>query len=393
MAWMAGALTFPRETMAGMDDKNSGAAESFEVMLSGDVMTGRGIDQILPHPGGPRLYEPYVKDARQYVELAEQVNGPIPRPTEYAYIWGDALDELRQRSPMLKIINLETSVTASDRYWREKGIHYRMHPRNLPCLQAAGIDCCVLANNHVLDWGHAGLEETLASLKRAGLQSAGAGMHDTAAAAPAVLAAGSDRRVIVFAFAHASSGVPGSWAATAVRPGVNLLPDFTAATAERIGESVSALKQDRDIAVASIHWGGNWGYDIPPTHRNFARALIDHAGIDVVHGHSSHHPLGMEVHRGRLILYGCGDLINDYEGIRGYTDYRPDLALLYFLSFTSADQRLTTVDLVPMRLARMRLHRASRADASWLRAMLEREGERLGTSVEISPQGSLQLRW
>jgi poly-gamma-glutamate capsule biosynthesis protein CapA/YwtB (metallophosphatase superfamily) len=65
------------------------------VFLCGDVMTGRGIDQILPHPSDPQIHEAFVSDARTYVALAEEVNGPIPQPVELSYIWGDALAELQ----------------------------------------------------------------------------------------------------------------------------------------------------------------------------------------------------------------------------------------------------------------------------------------------------------
>src|SRR3989442_10236099 len=58
------------------------------VVLTGDVMTGRGIDQILPCASGPELHEAYVRDARVYVELADAVNGPIPRCVDPGYIWG-----------------------------------------------------------------------------------------------------------------------------------------------------------------------------------------------------------------------------------------------------------------------------------------------------------------
>jgi poly-gamma-glutamate capsule biosynthesis protein CapA/YwtB (metallophosphatase superfamily) len=49
-----------------------------------------------------------------------------------------------------------------------------------------------------------------------------------------------------------------------------------------------------------------------------AYAFIDTAGIDVIHGHSSHHAKPIEIYRGKLILYGCGDFLNDYEGMRAY---------------------------------------------------------------------------
>ncbi len=64
-----------------------------KIFLCGDVMTGRGIDQILPEPCGPVLYEDYVRSALGYLQLAERANGPIPRPVDFDYIWGAALDE------------------------------------------------------------------------------------------------------------------------------------------------------------------------------------------------------------------------------------------------------------------------------------------------------------
>ena len=150
------------------------ATRSHDVTLfvCGDVMTGRGIDQILPDPSAPELQESCVRDAREYVALAEQVNGPLARPVDFRYIWGDALAELDRVSPHARIINLETSITTSDTYWPGKGIHYRMNPRNVPCLTAARVDVCALANNHVLDFGYAGLEETLRTL-----EAEGGGIH------------------------------------------------------------------------------------------------------------------------------------------------------------------------------------------------------------------------
>ena len=87
---------------------------SLRLFLCGDVMTGRGIDQVLPHPVDPVLYESCIGDAREYVDLAERANGPIPRPVRFDYIWGDALDELQRVGVDLKIVNLETTITSTD---------------------------------------------------------------------------------------------------------------------------------------------------------------------------------------------------------------------------------------------------------------------------------------
>ena len=363
------------------------------LFLCGDLMTGRGIDQVLPHPSAPAIHEPYVRRATRYVELAEAVNGPIPKPVDFSYIWGDALEELERVAPDVRIVNLETAVTRSDDYWKGKGINYRMHPANVPCLTAAKIDCCALANNHVLDWGTTGLAETLETLRRAKLKTAGAGRGRQEAEAPAILEVPSKGRVIVFSIGSVTSGIPPEWAAAEDRPGVALLADLSEETAGRIAARVAAVKQPGDLVVASIHWGSNWGYRIPPGQQRFARRLIDEAGVDVLHGHSSHHPRGIEVYRDRPILYGCGDFLNDYEGIGGYEQFRGDLALAYFVSLEPQTGRLARLAMTPFQIRSFRAHRASRDDAGWLRDTLSREGRALGTCVELQAETSLTLRW
>ncbi|MDY0351152.1 MAG: CapA family protein [Desulfobulbaceae bacterium] len=361
------------------------------LFLCGDVMTGRGVDQILPHPVDSALHESYVRDARVYVELAEEVNGPITRPAAAAYIWGDALSVLETVKPDLRIINLETAITTSDDY-QPKGINYRMHPRNSAVLSAASIDCSVLANNHVLDWGTEGLRETLETLEAAGIQQTGAGRDLAEAERPAVFGIPGRGRVLVFAYGSTTSGVPREWAAAPARPGINVLTDLSDATADRITASVAAVRQPGDIVVVSLHWGGNWGYDIPRAQQRFARRLIDGGGADLIHGHSSHHVKGIEVYRDKLILYGCGDFLNDYEGISGYEQFRGDLALMYFPTLAPSGE-LRELRMVPMQVRQLRTVRPGKDDVRWLHDVLNREGGRLNTQVWLGEDDSLSLLW
>ncbi len=349
------------------------------IFLCGDVMTGRGIDQILPHSCPPRLHEPFATSALDYVALAEAANGPIPRPASHAYVWGDALAVLQREDPAVRIINLETAVTLSEAA-DPKGINYRMHPRNAPVLDAARIDCCVLANNHVLDWGRAGLLETLDTLTAGGIATAGAGRNATSAEAPAVLDAPGGR-VLLFACGSRDSGIPATWAAGPGTPGVHLLPSLDEAAAQRLGRMLRQVKRPGDVAVASVHWGSNWGYDVPAEHRRFAHALVEQAGFDVVHGHSSHHPRPIEIRDDRPILYGCGDFLNDYEGIAGYEEFRGDLVLMYFVTIEPATGRTVRLRMVPLRIRRFRLEAAPDADAEWLRKTLDQECRRFGRRV------------
>lgn len=379
--------------MSQVINKTDKSNNNITLFLCGDVMTGRGIDQILPYPSKPYIYEPYVQNAKKYVALAEEVNGPISKPVSFPYIWGDALAEFERVDPDVRIINLETSITKSDDYWVGKGINYRMHPNNIHCISAASIDCCVLANNHVLDWGTAGLVETLDTLHDAGIKTAGAGENVMQAKAPAVLKTQNKGRVFVFSFGLESSGITEQAAAKKKRPGVNLLPDLSDTTVQQFRKDVLAIKRAGDIVVASIHWGGNWGYEIPPEHVQFAHQLIDSAEVDIIHGHSSHHPLGIEVYKGRPILYGCGDFLNDYEGITGYEEYRDDLALMYFLQMNVNSGKLISLEMVPTQIRRFRSNRASKKDAKWLSKTLNREGKKFNSHVKINKENNLLLSW
>ncbi len=367
-------------------------ANLLTLFLCGDVMTGRGIDQALPNPGHPRLHESYIKNAREYLLLAEQENGRIRTPVAFDYIWGDALREFEKRQPDLRLINLETSITTSNDFHPDKAVLYRMHPANVPCLAAAAIDGCTLANNHVLDWGEKGLIETLQTLDKAGLPCAGAGRNLAEAARPAIWEL-KQGRVVLFSCGMMNSGVPPDWAAKANQPGINFLPDFSGETLRLIGEAIAPYRAEGTVVVFSIHWGGNWGYKIPTSYRQFAHRLIDEAGVDLVHGHSSHHVKGIEVYHEKFILYGCGDFITDYEGIGGREEYRGDLALMYFTTLNPEDGKLMRLELVPLRMRNFKLNYVTNEDALWMENMLNREGENLGTSVEVKDDKTFLLKW
>ena len=362
------------------------------LFLCGDVMTGRGIDQALPHPVNPVLYEPYVRDAREYLQLAEKAHCSIPRPLGFDYIWGAALKELKRAEVDFRIVNLETAITSAETPWIGKAIHYRMHPLNIGCLSAAHIGACALANNHVLDWGYDGLSETLLSLGAAGIAHSGAGNDSDEAMQPAVLGTVRKGRLLVFSFGVTTSGIPEDWKATSTSPGVNLLDDLSEATAARLCDQMRTHQQPGDLLVASIHWGSNWGYEIPREQVVFAHRLIEE-GIAIVHGHSSHHVKAIEVFRGRLILYGCGDFLTDYEGISGHETFRGDLGVMYLIDLDSDTGELITARLVPMQMRRFRIERASAPDARWLCNLLNELGAKFRTETKLRDDNSLMLQW
>ena len=169
------------------------------------------------------------------------------------------------------------------------------------------------------------------------------------------------------------------------------LPDLSGAAADEVIARASAARQPGDVVVVSIHWGSNWGYDVDRDQACFAHRLIN-GGVDLIHGHSSHHPRPIETYRGKLILYGCGDCIDDYEGISGSPKaYRDDLRLLYFASVRPDTGELAALRMVPMQARKMRLHQARPADSKWLATILGQISRPFGARITREPGGALVL--
>lgn len=364
-----------------------------KIFLCGDVMTGRGIDQILPHSVDPTLHEYYVQDARRYVQLALEAGAQIPEHPDSGYPWGEAVEILNQQQPDCRIINLETAITTSDTYWESKGIHYRMHPENTDMLNHADIDLCVLGNNHVLDWGYSGMQETLSVLQKAGIQFCGAGHNANQAGQPALCDIGERQRLLVFSYGLPSAGVHPRWAAQPDQGGVNFLRDLSDSAFQKVHKQIQQWREPDDLVIISIHWGKNWGYHIPEEQRTFAHRLIEESDVDIIHGHSSHHIKGVEVYQGRPVFYGCGDLLNDYEGIAGHDRYRGELGLMYFPVLQSETGELERLEMVPTHIRNFRIQGASPSDSEWIRTTLQQECEQFNCRVTGTSEGTLLLHW
>lgn len=101
----------------------------------------------------------------------------------------------------------------------------------------------------------------------------------------------------------------------------------------------------------------------------------------------------IEVYRDRPILYGCGDFLNDYEGISGHAQYRPRLGLMYFPRMDPGTGRLLELAMIPTRVEGLRIRYANGDEARWLAGLLSREGRPFGTAVDRDEDNILRLRW
>ncbi|KAK8217592.1 hypothetical protein M8818_001351 [Zalaria obscura] len=287
---------------------------TFRLNFMGDVMLGRLIDQLFP----THINEPSeAHHAAQIKKNNPQLHGYGPR-----HPWGTTLPLLH--SADLNLINLETSATTHEAKWPNKVFNYRMHPANISALHEAKIDYAGLANNHTLDFSEEGLRETVRTVRGAGIAFAGAGDSEDEAAAPAVLFLPRGDRDGPLVHVYAASDHPSDWASV---PTFHMI-DYTTRTRERLKALLTSSRQDdRDVLkVFSVHWGPNYACQPSREIQSMAHFLIDECGVDVVHGHSSHHVQGVEKYKGKLIIYGCGDFVDDYAVTLGY---RNDLSAVW----------------------------------------------------------------
>jgi poly-gamma-glutamate synthesis protein (capsule biosynthesis protein) len=274
------------------------------------------------------------------VMLGRYVNELLGNVTP-ADMWNDLLPHLAQAD--LRIVNLECALTRHRRQWArsEKLFHFRADPKAVRVLQAARIDACVLANNHILDFEERGLRDTLHVLGANGIRHAGAGVNAAKAAAPAMLEANGARVALL-----ACTDNEPAFAAGAGHPGTNYLAvSLQAETLARIADGIAqAREQGADLVVFSNHWGANFVERPSPEFRSFARHVIE-LGADVYYGHSAHICQGIEIHRGKPILYDTGNFIDDYAV---HPLLRNDRSCLFKVMFERG--RLQRVELLPVSL-------------------------------------------
>ena len=224
------------------------------------------------------------------------------------WFWGEALGPLQTAEAV--IANLESPITAHAIQGNRtpKWYHFRAEPEATKILRVGRVRMVALANNHILDFGERGLDDTRAHLAAHHIVHAGAGPDLRAASAPAMLDLPSCRVGMLSATDQisefgAGENRPGTWYITIAR-GSPALP--------LIAERVAAMRRDgADLIVLSLHWGPNLRRSPPDAFRDFARAAIA-SGVDVVHGHSAHLVQGVELAGRGVILYDTGNCIDDY---------------------------------------------------------------------------------
>lgn len=220
------------------------------------------------------------------------------------YPWGNTLPLIK--SADFKICNLECVISDLGEPWPGKAFNFRTDPKNVEVLKIANFSPISVANNHSLDFGAQALEQSLNILKKNLINFTGAGIDSIEASMPAIEDGQKPLGMIAF-----TDNEP-QWEAKENAPGIFYVPtNLTDPRAKNLLALIEKTKKGVSILVISAHWGPNWGYEPPKEHIDFAHALID-AGADIIYGHSPHVFRGIEIYKGKPILYSTGNFIDDY---------------------------------------------------------------------------------
>ncbi len=293
----------------------------------------------------------------------------------------------REIRPLLEradiaLANLECVISGKGDFF-DKGegrpYYYRCPPNSVNTLVASGFSILTTANNHAMDFGPEALADQARILAEAGLASAGSGPDAESAAQPIFLKAGG----LVVAVVSFATDLP-LQAADAERCGIfHVSLDREAVS--RLRPVIETARQGADLIIASPHWGENWSQHPSEDIRRLAWALVD-LGVDAVLGHSAHIPQGIEVYRGRPIVYDMGSLLFD----RVQQDRMRHSALF---ELTFGDQGIERLRIYPVELEPGAVRPASDAEGSETLQLIEELSRKLDPAVEFHNDGqALELR-
>lgn len=297
-----------------------------QILFAGDVMLGRLVNKVLSN-------------------------------AQFTYVWGDTIDIIKRAD--FSFINLECPVSSKGKEWNKtfKVFHFRANLDAIQVLNSASIDYVSLANNHILDYDIEALLDTLDMLDKNNISHSGAGRNLKEAMKPAIIEKklkskpsnnhdsyynvdkeevnnNDSKNATRIGLISLTDNEP-EWEAKYDQAGINYIP--TALDPDRyyyrLQDYIENAKKQSDLVIVSSHVGPHFRETPSMKYVNFAHKIIDF-GADIYWGHSNHMPQGIELYKHndnhKIILYDCGDFIDDYAID---SNYRNDLSFIFLLHF------------------------------------------------------------
>lgn len=323
-------------TAPGVGHSDSGTSAFAVRHLFGEPpVTGRDAKNVRVLFGGD------TSDGQSYMDQYVKEGG-VNVLTEKGYDYGITHLKRLLRAVDLSIINLETPLTLRrDSPLKSKDYLHYSDPVKLPALFTQfGRVAFSLANNHTLDHGPEGLDETFAALNAVSVSTFGAGGNLTDAARPLMQELRIDGKPVTLAVFGAFEyrkdyDQDFHFYASADKPGC------APVDVPSVKKAIAELRQKTPgvYVVYFVHWGGNYLWK-NEEQTSTAKALRE-AGVDLVIGHGAH--LMQEVvHDGRgWIFYSIGNLLFNAKG-RYALNKAPPYSLPLVVDFSMKDDHLQT---------------------------------------------------
>lgn len=215
----------------------------------------------------------------------------------YEYAWS-GLDGLFLEDD-LTVVNLECPASDEGAII-PKEFNFRCDPAALPAMRRAGVEVANQANNHGYDYGPEALLDSVANLRRAGIEPVGAGSDDRKALAPAIL------EIDGWTVAVVGLGMvvdPAASVAGPDHPGIAAGHDTDAML-----RAIRAAEARADLVIVTIHWGVELDTEPRAEQVELGEDFVE-AGADIVFGHHAHRLQPVTHHRGRPIFWGLGNFV------------------------------------------------------------------------------------
>lgn len=232
--------------------------------------------------------------------------------------------------------NLETSITTRGTEYVNKKHRFRLHPANASYIPKLKLDVATLGNNHMLDYGTIGMNDTIAFLKKHGIRYTGAGLSEAQARKPAVVDKGTKMYFLSYC-----ERPPEDFYARGSKPGIAKIIQ------KNIIADVKRYKKNNTLVFVNLHWGIEYTEKPRPDQVKTARMIID-AGADAVIGHHPHIPQSVEVYKGKPIFYSLGNVIGGY--------YNPNCRPNMLVSAIYSGTRLKSVAIYPIEGLNQKMH-------------------------------------
>ena len=289
-----------------------------------------------------------------------------------------------------------------------KFVAWRAEPTVAQQIHGLGFDIISIANNHAVDYGREGLEDTVTAFQSMGIQTVGAGKDLDTALSPAVVTFDAITKVAIIGVACT---LPLGSIAGANHPGIAPIRVSTRyefdpmdlqeepgcqptyihtepnpADVERLCQRIRALKQEDYLVLVSIHWGNAFQKQLAQYQRPLAH-VFQQAGCDLIIGHHPHTIHGIEVINRMPVLYSLGNFIMD-EKIVGHADsgLPEGLATAWIMS---PEALVGVVEFKSGRLRSLRIHPILLDDHGFPTCVEATPGRKLLREVETYPPGPI----